>query len=58
MSKGHYLNRFNRRTIIKERAAAIGAVQITSPFIVKALGDTPVKVGMIDPLTGVYAAYA
>jgi branched-chain amino acid transport system substrate-binding protein len=57
MSKGNFLNRFSRRTVIKG-AAAIGALQVTSPFIVRALGDTPVKVGMVDPLTGVYAAYA
>jgi branched-chain amino acid transport system substrate-binding protein len=57
VSKGNFLNRFSRRTVIKG-AAAIGALQVTSPFIVRALGDTPVKVGMVDPLTGVYAAYA
>jgi branched-chain amino acid transport system substrate-binding protein len=39
-------------------AAAIGALQVTSPFIIKALGDTPIKIGMVDPLTGVYAAVA
>jgi branched-chain amino acid transport system substrate-binding protein len=57
MSKRNILNRFSRRTVIKG-AAAIGAMQVTSPFIVKALGETPINVGMIDPLTGVYAAYA
>jgi branched-chain amino acid transport system substrate-binding protein len=57
MSKRNYLNGFSRRTVIKG-AAAIGALQVTSPFIIKALGDTPVKIGMIDPLTGVYAAPA
>src|SRR5436190_24112775 len=57
MSKRNIQNRFSRRTVIKG-AAAIGAMQIASPFVVKALGETPVKVGMIDPLTGVYAAYA
>jgi len=31
---------------------------VTSPFIVAARGDTPIKVGMVDPLTGVYAAVA
>jgi branched-chain amino acid transport system substrate-binding protein len=47
----------DRRTILKT-SAAIAAVQITSPFIIKARGETPVKIGFIDPLTGVYAAIA
>src|SRR6185312_4117015 len=46
-----------RRTILKAGAAA-AALQVTSPFIVRALGDTPVKIGMVDPFTGVYAAVA
>jgi len=50
-------SKFNRRTVIKG-AGAIGALQVTSPFIIKALGDTPIKMGMVDPLTGVYAAVA
>jgi ABC-type branched-subunit amino acid transport system substrate-binding protein len=50
-------NKFNRRTVIKA-AGAIGAMQVTSPFIINALGDTPIKIGMVDPLTGVYAAVA
>jgi branched-chain amino acid transport system substrate-binding protein len=33
-------------------------VQVTSPFIIKARGETPVRIGMVDPLTGVYAAIA
>jgi len=46
-----------RRTILKAGAAA-AALQVTSPFIVRALGDNPVKIGMVDPVTGVYAAVA
>ena len=46
-----------RRTILKAGAAA-AALQVTSPFIIRALGDTPVRVGMVDPVTGVYAAVA
>ena len=57
MSKSNSSSTFNRRTVIKG-AGAIGALQITSPFIIKALGDTPIKMGMVDPLTGVYAAVA
>src|SRR4030088_736454 len=47
----------DRRTILKS-SAAIAAVQFSSPFIIKARGETPVKIGMVDPLTGVYAAIA
>src|SRR6266852_7047383 len=47
----------DRRTILKT-GAAIAAVQLTSPFIIKARGETPVRIGMVDPLTGVYAAIA
>ena len=47
----------NRRTILKS-GAAIAAAQFSSPFIVKALGDTPVKIGMVNPLTGVLSALA
>jgi branched-chain amino acid transport system substrate-binding protein len=57
MAMHTFSRKMNRRTVLKTAAAA-GALQVASPFIVKALGETPVKVGMIDPLTGVYAAYA
>ena len=43
--------RVDRRTILKT-SAAIAAVQFSSPFIIKARGETPVKIGMVDPLTG------
>ena len=46
-----------RRTLLKAGAAA-AALQVTSPFIIRALGDTPVRIGLVDPLTGVYAAIA
>src|SRR5476651_2525490 len=49
--------RLDRRTVIKS-VGAIGVMQVTSPFVIKALGDTPIKMGMVDPLTGVYAAVA
>src|SRR6516165_5988771 len=48
---------FDRRTVLKS-GAAIAAAQVTSPFIIKARGETPVRIGMVDPLTGVYAAIA
>src|SRR5450759_3628710 len=48
---------FNRRTVLKGAAAA-AVLQMASPFIIKARGETPLRIGMVDPLTGVYAAVA
>src|SRR5246127_3239566 len=48
---------FNRRTLLKG-AAAVGALQLSPPFILKARGEPPLRIGMVDPLTGVYAAVA
>jgi len=47
----------DRRTVLKGAAAA-AAVQVSSPFIIQARGETPLRIGMVDPLTGVYAAVA
>ena len=47
----------DRRTVLKGGAAS-GALQIASPFIIQARGETAVRIGMVDPLTGVYAAPA
>jgi branched-chain amino acid transport system substrate-binding protein len=49
--------RIDRRTALKGAAAA-GVLQIASPFIIQARGETAVRIGMVDPLTGVYAAPA
>src|SRR5690348_18300641 len=49
--------RIARRTVLRAGAAA-GVLQIASPFILTARGETPVKVGMVNPLTGVLAALA
>src|SRR5580704_1542919 len=49
--------RINRRTLVKG-VAALGAFQVASPFIIQARGETPIRIGMVDPLTGVYAAPA
>jgi branched-chain amino acid transport system substrate-binding protein len=47
-----------RRTFI-QTGLALGASQaIGAPFVVSALGDEPVKIGMVDPLTGVLSALA
>jgi branched-chain amino acid transport system substrate-binding protein len=48
---------FNRRTVLKGAAAA-AALRLAPSFISKARGETPVRIGMVDPLTGVYAAVA
>jgi branched-chain amino acid transport system substrate-binding protein len=47
----------NRRTILKS-GAAIAAAQFSSPFIITARGETPIKLGMVNPLTGVLSALA
>ncbi|MFY9695435.1 MAG: ABC transporter substrate-binding protein [Xanthobacteraceae bacterium] len=44
-----------RRTLIKA-GLALGATQVMSPFVIKALGETPVKIGWVDPFSGTYAA--
>ena len=49
--------KIDRRTVIKT-AAAVGVAQITSPFIITARAADAIKIGMVDPLTGVYAAVA
>jgi branched-chain amino acid transport system substrate-binding protein len=48
---------FSRRAILKG-AAALGGCAAASPAIIAARAETPIKIGMVDPLTGVYAAYA
>jgi branched-chain amino acid transport system substrate-binding protein len=47
-----------RRTLI-QAGLALGAGQVLgAPFIITARGDTPVKIGMVNPLTGVLSALA
>ncbi len=54
----HILNKaLHRRTLLKGLGAA-GALQVASPFIIKARAETSIRIGMVDPLTGVYAAVA
>src|SRR5215470_15035864 len=48
---------FDRRSLLKA-TAAVGAAQVASPFVIAARGENPIKIGMVDPLTGVYAAVA
>ncbi len=50
------LKPFDRRTVIKA-GAALGASAIVSPPVLTfAQGETPIRIGMHDPLTGTYAA--
>jgi branched-chain amino acid transport system substrate-binding protein len=46
------------RRAILTAGASLGILQLASPFILTARGETPVRIGMVDPLTGVYAAIA
>jgi branched-chain amino acid transport system substrate-binding protein len=47
-----------RRTVLKA-GIALGASQvIAAPYVVRALADEPVKIGMVNPLTGVLSALA
>ncbi len=47
-----------RRRGLLQATAAIGGLQLASPFIIKARGETPVKIGFIDPITGSLSALA
>ena len=47
----------DRRTLLKG-VAAMGALQIASPFVIPVRAADNIKMGMVDPLTGVYAAPA
>ena len=57
MARATITGELGRRTVLTG-AAAIGALQIAPPFIVKARAETPIRIGFVDPLTGVYAAVA
>ena len=46
-----------RRTLLLS-GATLGRMQLASPFIIKARGEAPVKIGMVDPLTGILSALA
>jgi branched-chain amino acid transport system substrate-binding protein len=46
-----------RRRLLQAGSALVG-LQVTSPFIIKARGETPVRIGFIDPITGSLSALA
>jgi branched-chain amino acid transport system substrate-binding protein len=52
------LDGVNRRNVIKAGLAlgAVQAAQMGGPFIIKARGEEPIKIGVDNPLTGVYTA--
>jgi branched-chain amino acid transport system substrate-binding protein len=45
----------DRRTLVKA-GAALGLTQLAVPFVISARGETPIKIGVDNPLTGTYAA--
>ena len=47
--------KLDRRTLLKTAAAA-GALQIASPFVVTARAADNIKIGLDNPLTGPFAA--
>src|ERR1700685_4660024 len=47
----------DRRTVLQS-GATLAALQFSSHFIIQARGESPIRIGMVDPLTGVYAAIA
>jgi branched-chain amino acid transport system substrate-binding protein len=57
MASHRHSNNFSRRVLLKG-AAALSGLQIASPFIIRARGETSLRIGMVDPMTGVYAAVA
>ena len=57
MKSGYRIGSVARRNILKA-GAAIGALQVASPFIIQARGEQAVKLGMVDPLTGTLSALA
>jgi branched-chain amino acid transport system substrate-binding protein len=44
-----------RRSVLKA-GLVLGAAQVVGPFVIKARGEEPVKIGLDNPLTGTYAA--
>ena len=48
-----------RRRTLLQAGLALGASQVIgAPFLIAARGEEPVKIGMVDPLTGVLSALA
>ena len=56
MSKTIFRCPVQRRTVL-QGGVALATLQIASPFVVKALGEEPIKMGLNDPFTGTYAQF-
>jgi branched-chain amino acid transport system substrate-binding protein len=52
-----YNLRIGRRGLL-QAGVTVGALQVASPYIIKARGEVPIKMGWIDPLTGSLSALA
>src|SRR5271166_5685802 len=48
-------SRIGRRSVL-EKGLAWAACAIASPLPIRARGEQPIKIGMVEPLTGVYSA--
>lgn len=46
----------SRRALLKA-ALIVGAAQIASPFVIKARGEEPIRIGVDNPSTGIFAAF-
>jgi len=46
-----------RRTLVKA-GASLGGVALAAPSIIKARGEEPIRIGFVDPITGIYSAFA
>jgi branched-chain amino acid transport system substrate-binding protein len=44
-----------RRALLKA-GLTVGAAQLVAPYIIKARGEEPIKIGVDNPLTGIYTA--
>jgi branched-chain amino acid transport system substrate-binding protein len=54
MSDSKPSDKLGRRDVLKG-VAAVGAAQLAAPFLIAQKNDTPVRIGLDDPLTGTYA---
>ena len=52
------MHHINRRNVLKAAAALAGSALGAPAILTYGRGESPVKLGMVDPITGVYAAVA
>src|ERR1700722_999044 len=55
MSQNAMTRRLGRRTLLKA-GLTVGAAQLVAPYIINARGEEPIKIGVDNPLTGIYTA--